>query len=92
MTKLLLVFVLLGIIASLAFAVVQTGQAEKSTPDPDSYLTKAAGLRIISSSHQDIAWMDSPEKCMDYRDEHCITPALEMMAKIPITASSWRTC
>jgi alpha-mannosidase len=40
-------------------------------------------LGIISSSHQDIAWMDSPEACRKYRDENCITPALEMMRKNP---------
>jgi alpha-mannosidase len=40
-------------------------------------------LHIISSSHQDIAWMDSPEKCIIYRDTNCITPALAMMAKDP---------
>jgi len=40
-------------------------------------------VRIISSSHQDIAWMDSPEACVRYRDESCITPALEMMARDP---------
>jgi len=40
-------------------------------------------LRIISSSHQDIAWMDHPDACIRFRDENCITPALEMMAKNP---------
>jgi len=40
-------------------------------------------LHIISSSHQDIAWMDSPEKCIAFRDANCITPALAMMAKDP---------
>jgi len=40
-------------------------------------------LHIISSSHQDIAWMDSPEKCIEFRDANCITPALAMMAKDP---------
>jgi alpha-mannosidase len=40
-------------------------------------------IRIISSSHQDIAWMNSPEACMEYRDTHCITPALEMMSRDP---------
>ncbi len=40
-------------------------------------------LHIISSSHQDIAWMDSPEKCIAYRDANVITPALAMMAKDP---------
>jgi len=40
-------------------------------------------LHIISSSHQDIAWMDSPEKCIIFRDTNCITPALAMMARDP---------
>jgi alpha-mannosidase len=40
-------------------------------------------LRIISSSHQDIAWMDDPETCRTFRDVNCITPALELMAKNP---------
>jgi alpha-mannosidase len=82
MTKLLLVFFLLGMMASLAFAVVQTGQSEKSSP-PRSLFDKGGRISIISSSHQDIAWMDSPEKCMEYRDKACITPALEMMARNP---------
>jgi len=40
-------------------------------------------IPIISSSHQDIAWMNSPEACREYRDTQCITPALEMMAGNP---------
>ncbi len=40
-------------------------------------------VHILSSSHQDIAWMDSPEACIKYRDESCITPALEMMRTHP---------
>jgi alpha-mannosidase len=40
-------------------------------------------IRILSSSHQDIAWMNSPEACMEYRDIHCLTPALAMMAQNP---------
>ncbi|MGB7295772.1 MAG: glycosyl hydrolase-related protein [Candidatus Aminicenantales bacterium] len=40
-------------------------------------------IHILSSSHQDIAWMNSPEACIEYRDTHCITPALEMMAQNP---------
>jgi alpha-mannosidase len=43
-------------------------------------------LHIISSSHQDIAWMDSPEKCVIYRDTNCISPALAMMARDPAYA------
>jgi len=42
---------------------------------------RVGGLDIISSSHQDIAWMDSPEKCAEFRDTNCITPALALMAE-----------
>jgi len=50
---------------------------------PKTVFDSDGRLRIISSSHQDIAWMNSPQKCMEYRDLQCITPALEMMAKNP---------
>jgi alpha-mannosidase len=50
---------------------------------PDSKKGLESRLHIISSSHQDIAWMNSPEACVEYRDAHCITPALEMMKKSP---------
>jgi alpha-mannosidase len=40
-------------------------------------------LDIVSSSHQDIAWMDTPQACEDYRINHCILPALEMMRRDP---------
>jgi len=54
----------------------------KTTPPPGP--TAGPGrLHIISSSHQDIAWMDSPEKCAAFRDANCITPALAMMAGDP---------
>ncbi|HYA49378.1 MAG TPA: hypothetical protein VEG35_06730, partial [Burkholderiales bacterium] len=43
----------------------------------------AGSLSIISSSHQDIAWMDSPEKCIEFRDRNVITPALALLAKDP---------
>ncbi len=49
----------------------------------DSLSATGPTIHIISSSHQDIAWMNSPEACIEYRDTHCITPALEMMAKNP---------
>ena len=38
---------------------------------------------IISSSHQDIAWMDTPEECIKARDEKIITPALTLLRDIP---------
>ena len=42
---------------------------------------KNGNLYIVGSSHQDIAWMDSPEACMNFRIDQVITPALERMAK-----------
>ncbi len=45
-----------------------------------SYFTKGK-IHIVSSSHQDIAWMDSPEKCVEFRDVNMITPALKRMAE-----------
>lgn len=40
-------------------------------------------VNIVSSSHQDIAWMDSIAACEKFRDEHMITPALQIMKKNP---------
>ncbi len=44
---------------------------------------KNGAIHLITSSHQDIAWMDSPESCVIQRDTLIITPALEMLAKDP---------
>jgi alpha-mannosidase len=52
-----------------------------SDREPDSF--PGWKVHILSSSHQDIAWMNSPEACIEYRDTHCITPALAMMAADP---------
>lgn len=38
---------------------------------------------IMVSSHQDIAWMDSPYNCVEDRDKLIVTPALELLAKYP---------
>jgi len=47
-----------------------------------SQSSKGAGaLFLVSSSHQDIAWMDSPQQCVIDRDVKVITPALELMGK-----------
>ncbi len=40
-------------------------------------------IHIVSSSHQDIAWMDSPQQCIEDRDVHIITPALEELRVNP---------
>jgi alpha-mannosidase len=38
-------------------------------------------LHLIVSTHQDIAWMDSPENCIRDRDEKIITPLLGIMKR-----------
>ncbi len=38
---------------------------------------------IVSSSHQDIAWMNSPEICIRDRDRKVITPALKRLKENP---------
>ena len=78
----------LALAASLLAAAGPGGATEdpvktqKNAP-PKSPAAPPGSLHIISSSHQDIAWMDSPEKCIVFRDTNCITPALAMMAKDP---------
>lgn len=44
------------------------------------YFTEGT-FHIISSSHQDIAWMDTPEYCMHERVNDIIAPALDIMKK-----------
>jgi alpha-mannosidase len=56
---------------------VKTAQETGSRTSPPA----AGGLFIISSSHQDIAWMDSPQKCVEFRDRNVISPALAMLGK-----------
>jgi len=38
-------------------------------------------ILLMNSSHQDIAWMDSPEKCVIERDTMLLSPLFEMAAK-----------
>jgi alpha-mannosidase len=40
-------------------------------------------IYLMNSSHQDIAWMDSPEKCVLERDTMLLTPLFELAAKNP---------
>jgi len=78
----------LALSAALVAAAVPGRAAEdpmkaQKKATPNSPAAAPGSLHIISSSHQDIAWMDSPEKCIVFRDTNCITPALAMMAKDP---------
>ncbi|HTY37565.1 MAG TPA: glycoside hydrolase family 38 C-terminal domain-containing protein [Bacteroidota bacterium] len=40
-------------------------------------------IHFIISTHQDIAWMDSPEQCIKDRDEKILTPTLALMKEDP---------
>jgi alpha-mannosidase len=46
----------------------------------DSKLGKGR-IFLMNSSHQDIAWMDSPEKCVIERDTMLLSPLFEMAQK-----------
>ncbi len=44
---------------------------------------KNGEVHIINSSHQDIAWMDSPQQCIIDRDVLLVTPALNQLSEHP---------
>src|SRR5690348_9853625 len=44
---------------------------------------KDGTIDIINTSHQDIAWMNTPDSCRDERIHKIIIPALEMAEKYP---------
>lgn len=44
---------------------------------------KNGTAHIVSSSHNDIAWWNTPYKTMEYRDLNIISPAIEMVKKDP---------
>jgi alpha-mannosidase len=52
-----------------------TCYCQVETPGDYSYFT-GGHIFVVPSSHQDIAWMNTIAKCVEYRDEHMITPAL----------------
>jgi alpha-mannosidase len=64
--------------AILAITSVVSGQNK-----PDYSYFKDGKLLVVPSSHQDIAYMDRPAKCIEFRDEKMITPALELLRKSP---------
>jgi len=48
-----------------------------------SSVISGGDIHILVSSHQDIAWMDSPEECTKDRDELLITPAIRQLRENP---------
>jgi len=71
----------------LSFAAGCAFQANGQTSSPVkpalySYFRNGS-VSVIPSSHQDIAWMDSIGKCIEFRDQMMITPALARMKENP---------
>ncbi len=54
-----------------------------AAPSGFAAFCNGGAVAIVSSSHQDTAWMDTPDFCRRFRVEQNILPALEMMAKDP---------
>ena len=79
------------ILACAAFCLQAEAMAQPSGPSahalppavPPVSDTLRSTIHLIGSSHQDIAWMDSPEKCKEQRDVVVITPALAIMREHP---------
>ena len=53
----------------------QTAKTDAGKKGDYSYF-KGGTISVVPSSHQDIAWMDSIGKCIEFRDEKMITPVL----------------
>ena len=62
--------------------VLSTKAVQAPIPDDWGYFRNGT-IHIIQSSHQDIAWMDTPEYCRRERIEEIIIPALDMMRTDP---------
>jgi alpha-mannosidase len=57
----------------------QTGVPGQPIKKSDYSWFRNGTISVIPSSHQDIAWMDSIGKCIEFRDVNMITPALKRM-------------
>ena len=68
---------------SLQYRAIYTPRLGQSLGDLSAVTTAGSKLHFIISTHQDIAWMDSPEQCIKDRDEKILTPALEIMKTDP---------
>jgi alpha-mannosidase len=60
--------------------VAQNNYRPATSKGIDHSWFKNGRINIISSSHQDIAWMDSIGACEKWRDENMITPALNILS------------
>lgn len=61
----------------------QVNYRPHGSKNTDHSYFKNGTVNFVSSSHQDIAWMDSIVACEKFRDEKMITPALAIMKVNP---------
>jgi len=60
--------------------IISSGYSQVPGNGKGSYSYFGGGrLYVVPSSHQDIAWMDSIGKCIEFRDQKMITPVLERL-------------
>ena len=72
--------------ATVLAGVLFSASADAASPAEQSAFPgyfHGGEVRIVSSSHQDTAWMNTPDACRHYRIEHVIVPALDIMRKNP---------
>src|SRR5659263_520063 len=76
-SKVRFLFLSVNLLFSGALSVV--GQPNDSSKSGDYSYFKGGTISVIPSSHQDIAWMDSIGKCIEFRDMQMITPVLKRL-------------
>jgi alpha-mannosidase len=73
-----------GLMLSITISVFGQPQSSSSIKKAGNYsYFKGGVISVIPSSHQDIAWMDSIGKCIEFRDEKMITPVLKRLKENP---------
>ena len=64
---------------SLEYRSIYAPHLGQSLAELSDVNTADRKLHLIVSTHQDVAWVDSPEQCIKDRDEKILTPTLEIM-------------
>jgi alpha-mannosidase len=63
----------------LTYRSIYAPQVGKSLVELSDSTRGRGEIHFIISTHQDIAWMDSPDQCIKDRDEKILTPTLAIM-------------
>jgi alpha-mannosidase len=64
------------IVVSVYQTIGQSQPSGSKNKKGDYSYFRGGAISVVPSSHQDIAWMDSIGKCIEFRDEKMITPVL----------------